>query len=444
MPQHLVQHIKTVFSGHPHIGDAHKKVVGNTGWLFADNILRMGIGFLIGIYTTRYLGPEQFGLLSYAISFVTIFSTLAQLGLNGIAVRELVHTTTKQNEILGSTFTLRLLGSIAAILLALLTITAMHPHDRQMCWLVGITSLGLFFQSLGVIDYWFQSQVTSKYSAMARMSAFLISAAARIALIAMKAPLITFAWVGTAEILICSLGFVIAYKNQGESIRNWRATSLTALSLLKSSWPLILAEFVMIIYMRIDKIMLGDISGHTELGIYAVAALLAESFSLIPRSLASSIYPLMLSASHSNEHLFHERMQKIFNLMVLCGYAIAIPVTLTASWAVPFFFGSAYEKAASMLVGLVWTGVFINLGIARSDYLTAMNWTRLHFIVDLIGCIANISLNLILIPKYGGMGAVISAMAGYWLAAHGTCFLFKPLRKTGRMMTKALFYPKIW
>lgn len=424
-------------------GKVLKKAAGNAGWLFADNFLRMGIGFLVGIYTTRYLGPEQFGLLSYAISFVMIFSSLAQLGLNGIVVRELVHSPAQQNEILGSAFLLRLLGSVAAILLTLLTIAAMHSNDRQISWLVAVTSLGLFFQSLGVIDYWFQSQVTSKYAAMARMSAFLISSAVRIALIYFKAPLIVFAWIGVAEVLIGSLGFVVAYMTCGCKIKQWRATSLVAYSLLKNSWPLILAEFVMMIYMRIDKIMVGEIAGNAELGIYAVAALIAESLCLIPRSLASSIYPFMLAAQY-DEHHFDERMQKIFNLMALCGYAIAIPVTLTAKWAVPFFFGSSYEKASMMLVGLVWTGVFINLGLARSDYLTAMNWTRLHFIVDLIGCIANVSLNFFLIPKYGSMGAVFSALVGYWLAAHGTCFLFKPLRKTGVMMTKALFYPKIW
>jgi O-antigen/teichoic acid export membrane protein len=86
----------------------------------------------------------------------------------------------------------------------------------------------------------------------------------------------------------------------------------------------------------------------------------------------------------------------------------------------------------------------MNLEIARSAFLSSMNWTRIHFVTVLLGCLLNIALNYLLIPRYGGMGAVIASLAAYWFAAHGTCFLFKPLFRTGVMLTRAMLYPKIW
>jgi O-antigen/teichoic acid export membrane protein len=73
-----------------------------------------------------------------------------------------------------------------------------------------------------------------------------------------------------------------------------------------------------------------------------------------------------------------------------------------------------------------------------------MNWTRLHLALDILGCLANISLNLYLIPIYGGMGAAIASLITYFFTAYIICFAFKPLRVTGVMMTRAMLNPKFW
>ena len=84
------------------------------------------------------------------------------------------------------------------------------------------------------------------------------------------------------------------------------------------------------------------------------------------------------------------------------------------------------------------------LEFARSSFLTAMNWTRIYLLTVFMGGILNIILNLFLIPRYGGMGAAVASLIGYWFAAHGSCFLFKPLFRTGLMLTRAMLYPKVW
>jgi len=130
--------------------------------------------------------------------------------------------------------------------------------------------------------------------------------------------------------------------------------------------------------------------------------------------------------------------------MALLAYMVAIPVTLLAGPIVELLYGSAYAKAGSMLALLVWAGLFTNLGIARSSFLTAMNWTKIHFVTVFLGCLINVALNYILIPRYSGMGAVIASCVAYWFAAHGACFVYRPLYKTGVMLTKAIIYPKVW
>jgi O-antigen/teichoic acid export membrane protein len=420
------------------------KVLGNTGWLFADNILRMGVGLLVSIWLTRYLGPEQFGLLSFAVAFVLLFSPLAQLGLDAVVVRNIIRDPSCRDETLGSAFVLKLIGGTAAAALTLTALILLRPGDSTTLLLVAIAVLGTLFQSLGVIDFWFQSQMQSRYSAVARSGSVLAAAGLKVALILWQAPLAAFAAAGVADIVLGSVGLIAAYRFCGRRLRDWRATRVMARELLRDSWLFMCSDLVMLISLRADKIMIGTIVGNRELGIYSVAALVAEALSVIPAIASVAIFPRIVASSSESDELFHDRLQRYYNLIALLAYGTAVPATILAWWLVPLLFGDAYTRAGGMLAGLSWAGFFYALMIARSYYLTAMNWARLHFITDFLGCVINVLLNICLIPRYGGWGAVIASIVAYGVTAYGSCFLFPPLRKTGIMMTRAILYPRIW
>lgn len=421
-----------------------QNVASNTGWLFADNLIRMATGLLVSIWLTRHLGPEQFGFLSYALTFVLLLSPIAQLGLDAVIVRNIVHEPARCHEILGSAFLLKLGGGLVSCLLCIGLITLLRPGDTLTLLLVGITAIGPLFQAFGVIDFWFQSQVRARYVAYAKITACLIACIIKVILILSQASLVAFAWAGLADIVLGAIGLVLAYRSNGQYLKDWRGTGKMARELLRDSWLLMLADLVMLAYLRIDKIMIGEMTDAAQLGIYAVAALIAESLLFIPVVVSLSIFPGVVEARIKDEELFHARLQRYYNWMVLLGYGVALPVTLAAGWLIPLLFGPTYGAAAPMLIGLVWAGIFLNLTTARSYYLTAVNLPRLHFITDLLGCGANIILNYCLIPHYGAMGAVVASLISYCFAAYVLCFLFKPLHKTGAMMTKALLYPKVW
>jgi O-antigen/teichoic acid export membrane protein len=421
-----------------------QNVVSNTGWLFAEKMVRMGVGLFVGVWVARFLGPEQFGYLSYALAFVSLFSAIAGLGLDGIVVRELVRDPSGKDEILGTAFILKFLSGVLTFLTVLVAIRLLRPDDRLTYWLVGITAGGMIFNAFDTVDFWYQSQVQSKYSVVAKSSAFLLVSGVKVFLILTEAPLIAFAVAGLAEIVIGSLGMAMAYRVSGRHIRSWRSNVSIAKRLLKDSWPLILSGIAIMIYMRIDQVMIGEMVGSKEVGIYSVAVQLVEAWYFLPGIVVSSVFPSIVEAKEMGEMIFYERLQKLYNFMAFMAYVIVIPVTLVAGWVIKTLYGAAYDKAGPMLAVLIWSILFTNLGMARSTFLTTMNWTRIHFLTVGLGCAINVILNYILIPRYGGMGAVIASCVAYWFAAHGACFLYKPLHETGFMLTKAIFYPRVW
>lgn len=420
-----------------------QRILSNTLWLFADRVLRLGVGLLVGVWVARYLGPEQFGLYNYAIAFVTFFGAIASLGLDGIVVRDIVRDPSIKEETLGTAFVLKLVGGVLAIFLTLAGIFLLRPGDTLAHWLVGIVAVVLIFQAFDVIDFWFQSQVQSKYTVYARSVAFALIALVRVGLILIGAPLIAFVWAGTIEIGLGAVGLVVAYRLNGHYMRAWRSTVSRARSLLKDSWPLVLSSVMVTIYMRIDQVLIGQLVGNSEVGVYSAAVRLSEVWYFIPIAIVASTFPSVVEAKKVSDTLFYERLQKLYNLMALLGYAIAIPMTFMAGWLVQTLYGSAYSRAAPMLVVLVWSIVFTNLGVARGSFLTTMNWTKIYFMTVFMGFVINLALNLWLVPIYGGLGAAIASLVAYWFAAHGSCFLYKPLFRTGIMLTKAMVYPRV-
>jgi O-antigen/teichoic acid export membrane protein len=421
-----------------------RNALSNTGWQFADNILRMVVGLVIGIWIARYLGPEKFGFFSYALAFVALFSPIASLGLDDIAVRNLVRDPAHKEETLGTAFVLKLLGGAVSFIAALGTIYMLRAADDLSHWLVGVIALGAVFQAFNTIEFWFKSQVQVKFTIFANNTAFLICSAIKVVLILTEASLISFAWVSMLEVMIGSAGLVVVYISRGHHLRDWKSSPAMAKTLLKDSWPLIFSCIAIMIYLRIDQVMLGEMAGAEEVGVYSVAVRLAEVWYFIPSAIYWSVLPSIVEAKAENEALFYDRLQKYYNLMALIAYVIAVPVTFLGGWLVTTLFGEAYSRAGMMLAILIWANLFTYLEIARSAFFTAMNWNRVYMVTLFLGAILNVVLNLALIPQYGGLGAVISSCIAYWFAAHGACFLYKPLFRTGIMLTKAMFYPKIW
>ncbi|ENM3897673.1 oligosaccharide flippase family protein, partial [Vibrio cholerae] len=93
------------------------KYLKNTSWLLVDNALKLIVGLFVGVWLARHLGPEEFGIYSYAISFVAIFGGVATLGLDSIVVRELVKQEDRNAEILATTYVLKFIGATTAFLL---------------------------------------------------------------------------------------------------------------------------------------------------------------------------------------------------------------------------------------------------------------------------------------------------------------------------------------
>lgn len=403
----------------------------------------MGMGVFVGVWVARYLGPSQFGELNFAISFLALFQSLTNLGVDNIILREIVLDASKAPEILGTGFALRVGGSIVAPLIAIATIRLIQPNDKLATLLVSLLSVGLVFQAFDMIDTHFQSEVKSKLTVWAKNSAFLLMAAVRVLLIHIKAPLWTFAAAQVTELALGAAGLVIAYRWSGRRLTLWRARRRWATELLKQSWPVILSGMAIMIYMRIDMVMLKLMQGDRAVGIYAAATRVSEVWYFIPLAIVSSVSPAIIRA-RENPDVYYERIGKLFSVMSLIALLIGSGIALSSHWIIHILYSYAFNAAAPVLAVHVWASVFVFLGVAQAPWDFSENLLKLGFYRTLAGAVSNVLINLVLIPRYSAMGAAVATVVSYAISSVFANALNRPTRRIFVMQMRSFLLLDLW
>ena len=394
-----------------------KRYFVNTFWLMGHRVLSMVVALFVSVYVARYLGPQRFGLLSYAVSFAGLFTALATLGLDGIMVRELVKTPERRDELLGTAFWLKAGGAVFMWLGVAAAIPFAH-NDIQTNIIIAIIAFGVIFQAFNVIDFNYQAEVKSKYVVYAQLASLVISSIIQLVLIWIAAPLVWFACVFLLSAMMHALGLIVMYLKNTGTVWSWKWRWETAKELFQDSWPLILSGMMISIYMKIDQIMIKEMLGTEQVGHYAAAVRLSEAWYFIPMAITSSVFPAIINAKKQSEEFYYKRLQKLYDLMVWLAVTIALPTTFLAPWVIKVSYGGAFWPAAGVLSIHIWAGVFVGLGVASGRWFLCENMQKEAFYRTFLGVICNVALNVIMIPKYGINGAALSTLISQITAAY--------------------------
>jgi O-antigen/teichoic acid export membrane protein len=414
-----------------------RKYFANTSWLLGERVLRMVVSLFVGIYVARYLGPERFGLLSYTLSFVWLFSSLASFGLDEILVRELVKSPEQRNNLLGTVFWLKVCGTLVmGTTIAL--VLKYTVEDQQTYWMIALITFGFLFQATNVVDFYFQSQVQSKFAVRAQAIQLILTSLFKIYLVWNQAELIWFAFALMLDQAVVAVLFLLVYHWKIGWFPFFSFRWKQAKKLMRDAWPLIFAGMVVSVYMKIDQVMLKEMLDVKAVGVYAAAVKLCEAWYFLPTALIASLFPAVIEAKIKSKTLYDKRVQNLYDLMVWSSLAVALPTTLLADWVILILYGTDFQEAADVLRIYIWAGVFVTLGIASSKWLIAENLQRYLFLRTILGALLNVGFNLWLIPIYGIKGAAIATLVAQGTASFLSLSFFKKTRHNFLFAAKSL------
>lgn len=391
--------------------EGFKRYFSNTGWMFGGQIFSLVASFFIGVWVARYLGPANYGLINYAGAFVGMFGFIAGLGVDGVISRDLVRNPEEENKLMGTGFTLKILGATLAFL-AVMTANFLVTSTPLTHLLIFLYGLSILITPLGIFSLYFQAKVQAKNNVRAQLVALIISSVLKIAFIFSGLGIIWLVIIYVLDSLWQAIGLWLTYR-QSRLILPWSFSKPLARRLWRDGWPLMLSGAAAYIYLKIDQVMIGRLLGPVEVGLYAAAVKITEIWYFLPGIICGSLFPAIINAKKTDAGLYHRRLRNLYWLMLTISVVIAIPISLLAKPLILVLFGPSYLLSASILQIYIWSGVGLFLGWAINQYLMAENQTRLIFLANLVATITNIGLNLWLIPRLGLYGAAVATLISY-------------------------------
>jgi O-antigen/teichoic acid export membrane protein len=392
-----------------------RKYASNTAWLLCEQLLRGVVGVVIGIYVTRSLGPTAFGAYSYVIALVAIFTTSGRLGLDNLAVRELVRYPEKTSFILGTAFWLMLGAGAAFYAMLILTFSFSQSSDGYSTF-VAIAGLMLLFQPFIVIDSYFQSIVRVRAVAVCRISALVSSNAAKFWCAYKHSPLVIFFVIATFEQAV--LAFAYCYVGRVNKVPRF-ITSFSferARFLLSESWPLMITALAVVLYMKMDQMIIKQILGEREVGVYSAAVRIYELWIAMPYLLTVSLMPAIVRAKSADSDLYRNRLIYLFRFVFWGSAAVVGAVCIFARPIIEISYGASFSGAATVLAVVMWTAVWSAMGSVSARYFVIEGMQRKVAVRTVIAAAINLVLNLALIPRIGILGAAVATLISTFIS----------------------------
>jgi len=393
-----------------------QKYFKNTSWLFLSKFATMVFSFFATVYVVRYLQPTQYGAINYAISFVGIFSFLSSLGIESILYRDLVKYPEKQDEYFGTAFVLRMCGATIAFFSVLGSFLFINNSFQNRLIIIIIAS-GFFFQPFAVMAYYFQAKAESKSIAISGFFAVASLSVLKIIFVFFKANITAFSFIFLLEPIFFAVAYGFSYYKHGNRIADWHFDFKLAKSMLSASWPLMFSSAFVVIYSRIDQVMLKSFFNEYTVGIYSVAAQLSEYWYFIPIGIINSLVPAIVNGRLVSSSIYKKRAKWLTFYIASLTIVVAAVMSLFAKQIILLIYGQDYVASAPILRIYIWGGVGMSLGMVANQLLVVENKTKIYFLSNMISMICNIVLNLILIPIFGMKGAAFSTFISYSLVS---------------------------
>lgn len=422
------------------IQENKKYIFANIFWAMTGKIINMSAALLVGILVARYLGPENYGLMNYVISYVSIFTILANFGLDNIEIRELSRQPEKKEYILGTCLRIRFVCASIATLLVVATLF-MYKVDYFTAIMILLYTSTLFTSCFNIVRNYFTSIVKNEYIVKAEITRTLIGALIKIILLWMKVPLEYFIIATIFDTILVASGYCLSYRKIVGKISDWKYDKTIVFFLLKESFPLVLSGAAVIIYQRIDQVMIGSMIDNESVGYFATAGKFVDLVLFLPSVLTQTITPILVRTRENGTlQEYNKKKHQFVSIVVWVSILLAGIVSLLAYWLVYLTYGVKYLMAVPVLQIMAWKTVGMALSSSVGQIIIMEGIQKWAVIRNVMGCLVCIGLNLLVIPKYGIVGSAWVTIATVFISGSLANIFIPPYYNMLKLQIYAIFY----
>lgn len=410
------------------------RVVKNASWIIGCKILQSILNLIVGMITARYLGPSNYGLISYAASIVAFVVPLMKLGLQAVLVQEIVNDQEKEGEILGSSLVLNIVSSIFCIVAVIGFVCFSNKGEPITITVCIIYSFSIFFQAIEMIAYWFQAKLLSKYSSIVTLLAYVAVLAYKIYLLVSSKNIYWFAFTQVLNCLLIAIGLIVVYLKKS---KNKLSFSLErAKKLFTKSKFFIISSMMIVVFQNTDKLMIKNMLNEASVGYYSAAIAIAGIFGFVFTAIIDSANPIIVESKKINNKNFENNVSSLYSTIFYLAVAQSFAMTLMSDLMVVILYGEEYAPAANVLKICVWQCAFSYFGTIRNIWMWVEKKYKYIWIIDVSGAILNVLANYFLIPILGINGAALASFMTQFFSNFILGFILKPIRRNNILLLK--------
>lgn len=412
------------------------KVTKNAGWIIGGRIYHMLLAFIVGLLTARYLGPGNYGLINYAATYTSFFASFCTLGINSVIIKNFVDHPDEEGETIGSAVILRAVSSVLSVIMIMGITLVADRNETTTHVVVFLCAIGVLFQVMDTLNYWFQSRLESKYAAYSTIISYTVVSVYKVWLLATGKSVEWFAVSTSVDYLVVAIVLLIVFKkkNGPKFSFSWKK----AKELLGSSYHFILAGLMVSIYGSTDKFMLKQMLNESEVGYYSMALSLCNTWVFVLAAIIDSMYPTILQSFGKDNELFEKRNKQLYTIVFYLSVVVSAGISIFASPIVRILYGDSYAPAAVPLRIITWYTAFSYLGIARNAWIVSYQKQNYLKYLYIGSAFTNVILNALLIPAMGSAGAALASLVTQMSTILFFPALIKELRPNVKLMIDAV------
>jgi O-antigen/teichoic acid export membrane protein len=395
----------------------------------AANIIGRGLALLFSVGATivlaRCLGSEGLGRYGAIYAYLTLFAWMAAFGFEPILVREISRERENASSLLHTAMVMSCFIAVGTVAVAVL-VAPFVGYPGVLRNLVILAGLEYVLTPLRLPSVIFQVDLQQWYGATINVVRQGIWCTVIVLVWFLGAPLV---YVIAGRVLCAAIESTLLWAYSRRFLKgSGRFLREKSKAMFSHAFPIAFASLLAMIYLRIDQVMLHKMVSDSELGQYVAAVKVSELFETLPSALMISVAPIFAVSAVDPER-FRSYVDRTFRYLMVLAAALCVVMTVGATPVVQVLFGRQFLPAAPLLSVLIWSEIAVFFSTVVVNVLVAQNQQRLLPIPTLAGAGVNIALNLVLIPRYGAIGAAYATLISYSVAWIVVLFFFDQTRR---------------
>lgn len=417
-------------------------VAKNACWMIAGRVAQMFISLIVGLLTARYLGPSNYGLINYATAYTSFFMAFCTLGINSVLVKEFVDHPEDEGRIIGSTLVMRAVSSFCSAAVIIWLVSRLEPDEPTTIVVTALCSLSLLFHIFETFNYWFQSKMRSKVTAIASLAAYTVTAAYKVVLLILGKSVEWFAFAYALDYICMGVFLIFCYIREGGNKIAFSAAD--SKRILSRSVHFILPGLMVSIYGYSDKFMLKSMLSDADVGYYSTATAICGMWCFVLNAIIDSMYPGIMETYKRHEMAGFEKMNRqLYAIVFYLSAFVSGVLCAFAPLVIRILYGEAFLPAAAPLRVVTWYTAFSYLGVAREAWVVCENRQKYLKYIYISAAICNIVLNFLCIPRWGATGAAFASLTTQIVVTLIVPFAIGNLRRNAVLMVDAICLKKL-